>query len=154
MTTLWLRFEIGELDCAIPLDMVAEVTGADQPRLIPLVPRRCGGILNIRGEPLPVVDGGMLFCGEPRDGYQHVLVIESDLGRIGILVGHVSRLDQNVPAKPAEEELDPEGAPVYWVDHGGKKLGLVEPQALIERARTLLMGRDSQMGEGPCRNAY
>ena len=55
MATSWLQFDLGERSFAIPLDAVAEVMWAQQPRLIPLVPPNVGGVLNIRGEPLVVM---------------------------------------------------------------------------------------------------
>ncbi len=61
MTTSWLQFDLGERSYAIPLDAVAEVMWAQQPRLIPLVSPSIGGVLNIRGEPLVVMNGRAVF---------------------------------------------------------------------------------------------
>jgi chemotaxis signal transduction protein len=154
MAAPWLRFKIGETAFAIPLRAVAEVTSAATPRLIPLVPLQVGGILNVRGEPLPAVDGGVLLCNQPSGTRRHVLVLEHETARIGVLVGHVSRIERSVPSSPADEELDADCMHLRWVIDRDERLGLVDPEALLERAAGLLTGQRSQMGEGPCQSAF
>ena len=88
----WMWFYIGEQPYAIPLDSVAEVTMAAKPRLIPLVPMEVGGVLNVRGEPLPSIDGAALFGSEPDGTRHHVLVLQQGRVRVGILVSEVSKI--------------------------------------------------------------
>ena len=154
MAAPWLRFKIGDRACAIPLHAVAEVTSAGSPRLIPLVPLQVGGILNVRGEPLPVVDGGVVLRDHPGDIHRHVLVLEHGGGRIGILVGHVSHIEHSVPAGQADDDADVDCMHVRWVNDGDGKLGLVDPEALFERATELLTEQRPQLGEEPCLSAF
>ena len=154
MAAPWLRFRIGDSACAIPLQAVAEVTSAGSPRLIPLVPLQVGGILNVRGEPLPVVDGGVVLRGQPSDVHRHVLVLEQGGARIGILVGHVSRIVRSVPTSPADDDAEVDCMHVRWVNDGDGRLGLVDPGALFERATELLTEPRQQMGEEPCLSAF
>jgi chemotaxis signal transduction protein len=154
MAAPWLRFKIDDSACAIPLNAVAEVTSAGSPRLIPLVPLRVGGILNVRGEPLPVVNGGVVLRDQPSDVHRHVLVLEHGLARIGILVGHVSRIERSMPSTPADNDAEMSCAHVRWVNDGDERLGLVDPEALFQRATELLMEQHPLMGEEPCQSAF
>ena len=129
-TTPWLRFEVSEQAYAIPLASVVEVTGAARPHLIPRIPLEIGGVLNVRGEPLPAVDGGTLLTGGLR---------------IGVLVGQVRRIERELAAEPpsadaADVEL------VRWVIQDDTALGLVDPEGLIERATMLLTDQRKQPG--------
>jgi len=154
MDSPWLRFWIGDSECAIPLHAVAEVTSAGIPHLIPLVPLQVAGILNVRGEPLPAVDGGVLIRGQPGGPHDHVLVLTHEDARIGILVGHVSQIERSVPSGSGEDETDTEFKHVRWVNDGDGSLGLIDPEALIKRAIELLKDQRSLMGEEPCQSAF
>jgi chemotaxis signal transduction protein len=154
MEAPWLRFEVGESPYAIPLHAVPEVTAGARPRLIPLVPIQLGGIINVRGEPLPVVDGGVLLRNQSANAYRHVLVLENKATRIGVLVGHVTGLERTVSSRPAQEDAGEDGMYVRWVIVGKEKLGLIDPKALLERAKELLTGKRSQSREESCPRAF
>ncbi len=143
--TPWLRFEVSGQAYAIPLASVVEVTGAVRPHLIPRIPLDIGGVLNVRGEPLPAVDGGALLTGSSSKGHRHVLVLERSALRIGVLVGQVRRIERELATEPqaqgsAEAEL------VRWVNQDDSALGLVDPEGLIERATMLLTDQRKQPG--------
>jgi chemotaxis signal transduction protein len=143
----WLCFEVSGQDYAVPLTSVVEVTGAQRPHLIPRIPLEIGGVLNVRGEPLPAVDGGALLTGARSGRHRHVLVLERGSLRIGVLVGVVRRIERALPL-PAEE-TDSGGtavALVHWLEREGGALGLVDPEGLIERATMLLTDQRKQPG--------
>lgn len=144
-TTPWLRFEVSQQAYAIPLASVVEVTGAARPHLIPRIPLEIGGVLNVRGEPLPAVDGGTVLTGSKSTRHRHVLVLERGELRIGVLVGQVRRIERELAAEPptgdaADLEL------VRWVIQDETALGLVDPEGLIERATMLLTDQRKQPG--------
>ena len=82
----WLWFRVGDWNFAIPLAAVAGVMAAGTPSLIPLAPRSVGGILNLRGEPLPGLIGGALFGGRECAPGDYLLVFEHDRRRVGVVV--------------------------------------------------------------------
>jgi chemotaxis signal transduction protein len=143
--TPWLCFEVSGQAYAIPLASVVEVTGAQRPHLIPRIPLEIGGVLNVRGEPLPAVDGGALLTGSKAQRHRHVLVLERGALRIGVLVGQVRRIDRELATLPAEQG-GADGTLVQWVDQDGAALGLVDPEGLIERATMLLTDQRKQPG--------
>ena len=189
MATSWLQFDLGERSFAIPLDAVAEVMWAQQPRLIPLVPPNVGGVLNIRGEPLVVMNGGAVFGLEPAQEasaaeaaraakaeglseggwratarapgpaglhYSHVLLLEHGDSRIGLRVGHVSRIDRDRAVWTGREENVNEEYPfVREVHRANGTLGLVDLDGFLERATALLtQSRAHQGGQESCLSAF
>lgn len=154
----WLRFSVGDEDFAIALGDVAEVTPAKRPRLIPRVPLEVGGVLNVGGEPLPAVDGGMLLCGVPTSEPRHTLVLSRGELRLGVIVEWVARIDRDIGDREArgtgesgEDSREPDF--VRWVDDGGERLGLVDSEALLIRAADLLAGRAPLKEGDRCSNA-
>jgi chemotaxis signal transduction protein len=158
----WLLFRAGERDYALPIDALTEIVTARAPQLIPLVPIELGGVLNCRGEPLPVVDGGLVLEGRRSGSTRHALVFERDELRVGILVDHVLRIDRELdPARLAaiEAPQGSGGACEAWKQtHLGRQLGIVNTESLLSRATDLLVG-NAEPGRGeskedPCHNAY
>lgn len=56
MTLPYLRFRMGSQRYALPLSRVRELIEYHQPALLPGAPRVLRGLINVRGEPLPLVD--------------------------------------------------------------------------------------------------
>jgi len=103
MDVPWLRFEVAEQGYAVPLGAVVEVMAAPSPHLIPRVALDVGGMVNVRGEPVPAVDGGALLTGRPARRHRHMLVLERGSLRLGVLVGGVHRIEgELVPERAAE----------------------------------------------------
>ncbi len=155
----WIRFRVGDERYAIPLEAVTEVAPARRPQLIPLVPLEIGGVLNVSGEPLPVVEGSVLLQRSSPGGARHALVLEEGSLRVGVLVDHVSRIERGLGVAGADDALgdeDPEPDPdfVSWVRHGGVRVGLVGAEGLLRLATELLARGAGFGGEEKCLNAF
>jgi chemotaxis signal transduction protein len=145
MDSPWLRFEVADQGYALPLGAVVEVTPAPRPHLIPRVPLELGGVVNMRGEPLPAVDGGALLTGISALRHRHMLVLERGSLRLGVLVGGVQRIERALALLEAGE-VTRSGELVEWVQEGDRALGLVDPEGLIERGVLLLTELRSRVG--------
>jgi len=141
----WLRFEVAEQGYAVPLGAVVEVMAAPQPHLIPRIPLGVAGVVNMRGEPLPAVDGGALLTGRPALRHRHMLVLERGSLRLGVLTGGVQRIERELSLF-AGRELVRSGELVEWVNEEDRALGLVDPEGLIERGVLLLTEVRSKVG--------
>ena len=155
----WMRFRVGDRNFAIPLEAVTEVAPARRQQFIPLVPLEIGGVLNVRGEPLPVVEGSVLLSHSPAGGARHALVLEQGSLRIGVLVDHVSRIERGLGVAGADDALgdeDPELGPdfVSWVRHRGARVGLVGAEGLLRQATELLARGADLRGEETCLTAF
>src|SRR5262245_37506460 len=133
----WLRFEVAEQGYALALGAVVEVMPAPRPHLIPRVSLELGGMVNVRGEPLPAVDAGSLLTGRPALRHKHMLVLERGSLRLGVLVGAVQRIAETLSIAETAD-LPRTGELVEWVTEDGRQLGLVDPEGLIERGVLLL----------------
>jgi len=159
----WVCFRVAGGDYAIRLGAVVEVMAGRAPGLIPLLPLAVGGILNARGEPLAVVDGGTLLGTAPSRSHHHVLVLERGTRRAGVLVDHVLRIERDLERRladlahagdlPADPEVD-----ASWIERRqtreGVEIGLVDSEALFERAMDLLAGAGSHRRDERCQSAF
>ena len=145
MSQARLLFRVGSETYGLPLDAVAEVTAGAAPSLVPLVPIEVGGVLNVRGEPLPVLDGGMLLLGVPAHAHRHVILLARGSRRLGILVAH-AQIDSDLDETPLGEATPDTVLPVRWVVGNEERVGIVDPEALLERAAGLLATRPVQRG--------
>jgi len=158
MDVPWLRFEVAEQGYAVPLGAVVEVMAAPSPHLIPRVALDVGGMVNVRGEPVPAVDGGALLTGRPARRHRHMLVLERGSLRLGVLVGAVQRIEGTLGLVESAE-LPRSGELVEWVTEDGRQLGLVDPEGLIERGvllltETELRGRHGVGGQEPWQTGF
>ena len=122
-------FTIGAMRYALELRWVREVVSLGFVTHVPTAPRAFGGVCNLHGTILPVLDVGMLLDGVPglpaRQG-DGALVVESD-GLVCAL-----RVDQ-VDHVASLHETD--GA---VIDTTGRPLVLLDPTQLIRRAQELV----------------
>jgi chemotaxis signal transduction protein len=150
-----LLFEVGEHAYLLPLDAVSEVTPADRPRLIPRVPMDLAGILNVRGEPVVVIDGGRALDGLRAPPYPHAILLEGDEGRVGILVSAVSRIERRRPTLIEEFEDDPTAATLVTPARlREREVGLVDVPLLHERVQELLGAVAPGSGGGTCPSGF
>lgn len=150
-----LLFRVGDHAYLLPLEAVAEVTPAEPPRLIPCVPLELGGIVNVRGEPVPVVDGGVVLRGQRTVPHRHAIFLRNDEERLGVLVSSVSRIERRCPVR--DEAASEEAAPSPFVARtrlGELKVGVIDVAGLVERMQELLGGASPRSGGGTCQSAF
>jgi purine-binding chemotaxis protein CheW len=150
-----LRFRVGEREYLIPLQAVAEVTPGARPRLIPTVPLALGGVINVRGETVPVLDGATVLQAPPSEGYRHALLLSGDGHRLGLLVSSVSRIERRRPAPPSDAEEPTYGAPfVKRARLREGEVGVIDVPGLVARLQELLRGASMKTGGDACPNAF
>jgi len=134
-----LTFEIGSSLFALPIEGVHEVAEIAELACIPTLPRDVAGVINYRGDALPVVRRERLL--EPGagalDAPQHVLVISdrpSSPPCLGLEVDRVLGLVDGQPAR-AQRGSDPVAE---RRSHDGRLLQVVDPPRLVARARKVI----------------
>jgi chemotaxis signal transduction protein len=158
----WLCFRVASAEYAIPLVAVAEVGPGRKRHLIPTLSLEVAGIINVRGEPLPALDGGMLLVGVPCRADRHVLILERGRVRIGLLVDAVLRIVRDLERELVEEPKNSDELPgdsrgscfAERTTRKAKKIRLVDSDALLARAVALMSDGGSQEGEVRCHTAY
>jgi chemotaxis signal transduction protein len=145
-----LVFRIAGREFGVAVSAVSEVTRGGAPRLVPLVPIEVGGILNVRGEPLLAVDAGALLLDRPAGARRHAVVLADESLRVGMLVDFAARMEAAPgPESPPGAGEDARAAvPLRFADCAEGRVGLVEPEDLIARARKLLAPAALARGQG------
>ncbi len=85
---------LGEERYAIPMEKVQEFSASKQLTRIPKVPAFIKGLINLRGQVLPVIDLGLKLGLAPREDskFDIILIVEVDGRRLGLQVSGVAEL--------------------------------------------------------------
>lgn len=127
----------GEL-FAVPIHAAREVLFDESPLPIPQAPEILVGVINLRGEVLPLVQFDLLVGFEPRAfrPEDHVLVLSVDNVQMGLVVDRVREVrpvnpKDVAPPQPGESKhLHVKG---YWGSPMGK-VALLDPHSLAREA--------------------
>lgn len=133
-------FAIGAVRYALELRWVREVVNLGFVTNVPTAPPALGGVCNLHGAILPVIDLGALIgapLGPPARQGDGALVLEMD----GVVCA--LRVDQVEHVASLHET----GGAV--VDSAGRPLTLLDPARLVRRAVELLTEAGAQISEPP-----
>ena len=82
----WLGFEVASAHLAVPADCVDEILELGEVTPVPLAPRHVGGLINLRGDALPLLDLTAFLGLTAPSRPTTVLVTRADVYRVGLLV--------------------------------------------------------------------
>jgi purine-binding chemotaxis protein CheW len=104
MKNLYLTFRVGEEDFGIEIVYVTEIVGMQNITEVPDMPSFVKGVINLRGQVIPVIDVRLRFKLESRkyDDRTCVIVVNVKDTVIGLIVDTVSEVI-NIP----EEQISP-----------------------------------------------
>ncbi len=147
----FLIFRLGEDEFALPIAAVDEVASVpDRIARLPRTPEFLEGVINLRGEVLPVVDqrrrfGMAEFAGADA---RRLVVVRSARHRAGLIVDSVSEVmrvsaDEIEPAPDLTDDMSRLVGAVINRPARGRVVLLLDPEELLTRAeRGLLDGLD------------
>ena len=102
-------FHIGADRYALPLDVVARVLPAAALKALPLAPAWVAGLLDLHGEPVPVLDISRLAGLAPEQVWVDTRIVLVDyrlpdgaLRKLGLLAEHVTGIETIEPASLAD----------------------------------------------------
>jgi len=135
-------FRLGDDEFALPIEAVDEVARVPaQVTRLPKTPRFLEGVINLRGEVLPVIDQRRRFDMPPAADLEarRLIVVRTGQWRAGLIVDSVSEVLRR-PADDVEPAPDLAGEPTRLV-HGvlnleatGRLILLLDPAELLSRA--------------------
>ncbi|MET0969243.1 MAG: chemotaxis protein CheW [Tardiphaga sp.] len=145
-----LRFLVFRLDhneFALPIDAVDEVARVpEQITRLPKTPKFLEGVVNLRGEVLPVVDQRRRFDMTPSDGSatRRLIVVRTDKHRAGLIVDGVSEVlrcsaDAIEPAPDLTGDAQGLVHSVINLDAAGRIVLLLDPAELLTRTERGLL---------------
>jgi purine-binding chemotaxis protein CheW len=154
-----LRFVVFRLDdneFALPIDAVDEVARVpDQITRLPKTPKFLEGVVNLRGEVLPVIDQRRRFEMQPAtaSGHRRLVVVRTERHRAGLIVDSVSEVLRCTPdlIKPSPD-LTGEALglvnSVINLEASGRIVLLLDPSELLTRAERGLLDSFSKEARG------
>jgi purine-binding chemotaxis protein CheW len=155
-------FQLGDEEYGLPVDTVEEVVRLpDTLTRVPKAPGFIEGVMNLRGQVLPIIDQRRRFgVTGVGTGRRRVIVTRINGKLAGFAVDGVSEI-LALPADQVSETPDftrpgeAEDAPVFsrianleTADGAGRMILLIEPQALLDRAERDLLAALDQSLEG------
>lgn len=154
-----LRFVVFRLDgneFALPIDAVDEVARVpDQITRLPKTPKFLEGVVNLRGEVLPVIDQRRRFEMQPTTagGHRRLVVVRTERHRAGLIVDSVTEVLRCAPdlIKPSPD-LTGEALglvnSVINLEASGRIVLLLDPSELLSRAERGLLDSFSKETRG------
>jgi purine-binding chemotaxis protein CheW len=149
----FLLFQLGAQEFGLPIAVVSEViTLPDTLTPLPRAPAFVEGVMNLRGQAVPVIDQGRRFLGAATSGKRRrVIVVTLDGTLAGFVVDMVSEVVR-VPrdALRTAPELGGDGTQVFdriaTLDDSERMILIVSPGELLDRAERDLL---AAMSEAP-----
>lgn len=80
-----LLLPLGRDTFAVPLDAAREVVSGPRPTPLPTGPGSLVGLLNVRGQIVPLFDAGRLVGALPAPSCEHAVVVETSRGRAALV---------------------------------------------------------------------
>jgi purine-binding chemotaxis protein CheW len=156
-TVQFVVFRLGADEFGLPIDAVEEVMRMpDQVARLPKTPKFLEGVVNLRGEVLPVVDQRRRFnmpAGEGLAG-RRLVVVRTKAHRAGLIVDSVSEVlrtaEDDIAAAPAlTGETSALVRGVVNLERSGRIILLLDPSELLTRAEQGLLEKFSRAAEQP-----
>jgi len=109
-TVQHLAFSIGEESYAIDISHVTEIIGLQTCTAVPDVPAHIRGVINLRGQVIPIMDVRMRFGLDPRpdDNRTCIVVVQLDDEQVGFVVDRVQEV-VDVPADAVDGQRSEQG---------------------------------------------
>ena len=143
----FLVFRLGEDEFGLPIEAVDEVARVpDQITRVPKTPKFLEGVVNLRGEVLPVVDQRRRFdmpASENAEG-RRLVVVRSERHRAGLIVDSVSEVLRSdagaiAPAPDLTGEATRLVNGVINLETAGRMVLVLDPAELLSRAERGLL---------------
>ena len=143
----FLVFRLGDDEFALPIDAIDEVARVpEQITRLPKTPKFLEGVVNLRGEVLPVVDQRRRFDMPTRDvnADRRLVVVRTERHRAGLIVDSVSEVlrcgsDALKPAPDLTGEALALVRSVINLEAANRMVLLLDPSELLSRAERGLL---------------
>jgi purine-binding chemotaxis protein CheW len=143
----FLLFRLGEDEFGLPIEAIDEVARVpDQITRVPKTPRFLEGVINLRGEVLPVIDQRRRFdLPKLDDGARRLLiVVRSQKYRAGLIVDDVSEVlrssaDAIAPAPDLTGDITRLVNGVINLADAGRMILILDPDALLSKTERGLL---------------
>jgi purine-binding chemotaxis protein CheW len=145
----FLVFRLGDDEFGLPIDAVVEVARVpDQVTRLPKTPKFLEGVVNLRGEVLPVIDQRRRFDMPPlgKVATRRLVVVKTERHRAGVIVDQVAGVLRSSagavePAPQLTEETSRLVRGVINLPSSSRIVLLLDPMELLTRAEQGLLDK-------------
>lgn len=94
ITNMYLTFQLGSEDYGIGIAHVTEIVGMQNITEVPDMPPYVKGVVNLRGQVIPVIDVRLRFHMQPRDYDERTCIVVVSLSKVqlGLIVDTVNEV--------------------------------------------------------------
>lgn len=142
---LFLTFHLHQEDYGIAINHVTEIIGIQNITKIPNMPTEVKGVINLRGQVIPVMDVRLRFCLPSRDYDERtcVIVVKVNEHSTGLVVDRVKDV-----VEIAAEQIEP-------LPCGNRDQGCIQGLGKVDSTVKILLDIKSLVGavEGNCQAA-
>jgi len=129
-------FKVGKEDFGVNINRVVEILKSQKIYFLPELPDFISGVINVRGEVIPLLDLRKRFGAETETGRCRIIVVRFDEEKIGLLVDEIDKI---IPFNPEEISASPamfKGLKTEYLTGLGKKEDRIIILLNIERLLT------------------
>ncbi len=103
-TGKWVAFRLGEEEFAVAIEHVSIIERMKRITRLPQTPTHVEGVVNLRGEVIPVISLRKRLGMPPRelDDETRIIILQSAQGKVGLIVDAVTKVTEVV-----SEEIEP-----------------------------------------------
>ena len=152
----FLVFKLGDDEFGLPIEAVDEVAKVpEKVTRLPKTPKFLEGVINLRGEVLPVIDQRRRFDmpKSEQTARRRLVVLRSDRHRAGLLVDSVSEvLRSSIEAIVPAPDLTGEAVRLVYgvinLEGSGRMVMVLDPAELLSRTERGLLDAFAAAGQG------
>lgn len=134
----YVLFRLRSEDYGLPIAAVASIIRYEQPTPVPRAPEGVDGVINLRGQVIPVIDLGRRLLGVPIEPTttSRIVVAESGLGPVGLAVDaahEVASIDVSEIREAPAAALDAMTSEAFEgvVNRGDRLVILLDPEKAL-----------------------
>jgi purine-binding chemotaxis protein CheW len=136
----FVLFRLGTEEYGLPIEHVQSIIRYEVPTPVPHAPEFVEGVINLRGQVIPVLDLSLRLLGTPlvRSVFSRIVVAESDSGLVGLAVdsaNEVASIAEDDIMEPPASALSAETAEAFEgvANHGERLVILLDPDKALPK---------------------
>ncbi len=143
----FVLFRLGDEEYGLPIERVRSIIRYEVPTPVPHAPEAVEGVINLRGQVIPVIDLGARLLGQrsDRSARARIIVAEGEVGLVGLTVDAASEVasipESDIqPTPPSTVSEDTADAFEGVASHEGRLVILLDPEKALPRATYAVRG--------------
>lgn len=136
----FVLFRLGTEEYGLPIERVQSIIRYEEPTPVPHAPVIVEGVINLRGQVIPVIDLSQRLLGQPHtaSASSRIVVAEGDSGMVGLTVDSAHEVatfaaEEIMPAPASALSAETAEAFEGVANHGDRLVILLDPEKALPR---------------------